>query len=86
MRCKRERANGKGIATYQINNLPEVDLHTALLEVRIPVRVVDELRQFPLTHLRGSIPENEKEGINCVRLSRPVRSDNRRERLEIWMS
>lgn len=56
---KREGTDGKGAVIYQIDNLSEVDFHAALLEVRISVRVMNEFRQFPLTHLRGSIPENE---------------------------
>ena len=67
---------------YQINDLPEVDLHAALLEVRIPVRVVDEFRQFPLAHLRSSIAKDEQESIYGIGLSRPIWADNRGERLE----
>jgi hypothetical protein len=79
MRGKREDRDDKGIATHKVDNLPEVNFHAALLEVRIPVRVMDELGQFPLTHLRSPIPENKKESIYGVRLSRPIGADNRRE-------
>ena len=34
----------EGAMTHQINDLTEVNFHAALLEVRIPVGVVDEFR------------------------------------------
>jgi len=70
------------MATYQINDLPEVDLHATLLEVRIPVRVVDEFGQFSLAHLRSSIPKDKEERIYGVGLSRSVGADDRRKRLK----
>jgi uncharacterized protein HemX len=67
------------VATYQIKDITEVDFNGAFLEVGIASRDVDELRDLALTHLRGTITENEQEGVDRVGLSRAIRADNRRE-------
>ena len=44
---------------YQIRYLAEVNLNAALVEVRVSRRVVNQLRQLALPHLRGAVAEHE---------------------------
>jgi len=54
--------------TYEVDNLAEMNFHAALIQVRIPCGVVDELREFSLAHLRCAVTKHKEERINCVRL------------------
>lgn len=65
--------------TYQIDDVTEMDLDATLVKVRMPGRVVYQLRELALTHLRCPIAKDEEQGIDSVRLSRAVRANDRRE-------
>lgn len=53
-----------------------MNLDTALLEVGIPSRIVDELRNLALTHLGGTVTKYEEKGIDRIGLSRTIGPDN----------
>jgi hypothetical protein len=46
--------------THQIKDLAKVDFHAAIVEVWIVGRIVNQLTELALSHLRGTISENEK--------------------------
>jgi hypothetical protein len=44
----------------------EVNFNFALVKIGVVGRVVDELAELALTHLRGAIPEHEEQSIDRV--------------------
>ena len=52
--------------TYQINNLPEVNLHRAFLEVGVIGGVVNEFTEFTLPHFGGTVSKDEQERVNGI--------------------
>jgi hypothetical protein len=69
-------------ATYQINDLTKVNFDGAEIKIFVVCRIVDELREFALTHFRCPVAKYKQEGVNRVGLSGAVRSDDGRERLQ----
>ena len=63
-------------ATHQVNDLSEVHFHGTLIKIGEIRGVMDELGEFALSHLGGTITEDKEEGINGVGLSRTVRTND----------
>jgi hypothetical protein len=60
-----------------------MDFNTTFREVGITIRVVNELRDFGLTHFCGTITEYKKKGVDCVGFAGSIRTNNGREGLGI---
>jgi hypothetical protein len=59
--CSSLRAN-----IYQVDNLTEMDLDAAFVEIRIPRRIVDKLGQFALAHFGRAIAKDEQKGVDSI--------------------
>lgn len=61
---------------YKINNLPEPDLHPTKVQIFEPCRIVDEFRQFALSHLACSIAKDKEHGVDGVGFTGTVGTDD----------
>ena len=52
--------------TYQIDNLTEVHLDTALVQVWISRGIVDKLGEFALSHLACAVSEDKEKCVDRV--------------------
>ena len=70
--------------TYLINNLSEPDFDGAALQPLLSCRVVNEFRQFALSHLARSVSKDKQQCVDCITLSTSIRTDNGAKRLVEW--
>jgi len=69
--------------TYEVNDLAEMNFHTALIQVGIPCGVVDKLRELTLAHLRCTITKHKEERVDRVRFARTIRAHDGRKGLSM---
>jgi hypothetical protein len=67
--------------TYEIDDFTEMNLHTALMQIRVLSGVVYELWEFSLSHLGGTVSEHEEQRIDGIGFARTIGPDDCRERL-----
>lgn len=60
-----------------------MNFYAALIQVRIPCRIVDELRELPLAHLRRAVTKHKKERIDRVRFPGTIGAYDGRKRLPV---